>query len=198
MHSMLSRLGVATGTAVDGGSGTIHHPGPMRVIVFATVCGLLCPALSPGPALAGGDYFGEDAPEDQITFRKYKERSNRQRLIIGALFGGAALFGGVGLYFNFDARSKSDEVSVVGNHTGLTYTQDLEDTRTGALRSRNVAIASYSVGGLFLIGAIVAFYLTDPGSEVVSVGDEEPPGPTVPVTVAPIPGGAVVGGTWRF
>jgi len=166
--------------------------------VFATVFGLLSLAWRPGPALAGGDYFGEDAPEDQITFRKYKERTNKQRLFVGALLGGAVLFGGVGVYFNLDARSKSDEVSVVGSHTGQIYTQELEDTRSGALSSRNFAIASYSVGGLFLIGAAVAFYMTDPGSEVLTVGNEKPPEPAVPVTVAPIPGGAVVGGTWRF
>ncbi len=184
--------------AIDGESGAIHHFRAMRVIVLAIVCGLALSWASPRLARADGDYFGKDAPEDKITFRKYKERTSKERLVIGSFFAGTALFAGVGAYFTFDSRSKANEVGVVGGHTGLIYTRDLDDTREDALRSRNLAIASYAIGGLFLAGAIVALYLTDPGSEVVSIGDEKPPKPPVPVSMTAIPGGAMIGGSWRF
>lgn len=170
----------------------------MRVIAFAVLCGLLALSAGPPPARAQGDYFGKDAPEEKVTFRKYKDRTPGQRLVIGSLFAGAALFSGIGVYFTLDSRSKANDVGAVGEHTGLIYTPEIDETREGALRSRKFAIVSYTIGGVFLAGAIAALYVTDPGSEVVSIGDEEPPKPPVPVSVTALPGGAMVEGTWRF
>jgi hypothetical protein len=146
------------------------------------------------------DYF-QQGKSDALTFTVDRERNTRQRILIASLFGSSVLFGGVGFLFHIDSRNKSDEVSTdAGRHTGRVYTEDLDDTRRAALRSRNVAIASYAVGGGFLVGTLVAYLLTDPGQETVHVGTEAigEGGARARLLVEPTDGGALVGGAWRF
>jgi hypothetical protein len=172
----------------------------MRWIVTALLASAVAVAGSVRTASAQ-DYFGDDAPDDKIQFRTDIPRTTEQRIVIASLFGGAALFGGLGLLFHLDSRSKSDEVSAAGEHTGLIYDPSLEDTRKGALRSRTLAIVGYSLGGALVIAGAVALYLTEPGTRVVTVGeekDEPKPANPVPVSIVPIEGGAMVGGSWSF
>jgi hypothetical protein len=86
-----------------------------------------------------------------------------------------------------------------GRHTGRIYTDELDDTRRAALRSRNLAIASYAVGGGLLIGTFIAYLVTDPGEEVVHVGTEaDAGGAAAHLLFEPTDDGAVVGGAWSF
>lgn len=140
------------------------------------------------------DYFGGEE-NGRVVYRIDGSRTKRQRVIIGALAGGAVAFGGIGLLFHLDSRSASNEVSAVGDHTGRTYTQALDDERSRAVRSRKLAIAGYAVGGALVIGTAIALVLTEPDAELIRVDDQPQPSP---VSVAPLPGGAVVGGTWSF
>jgi hypothetical protein len=172
-------------------------PMPGRILLLAAL------AVAAAPSVAHAqDYFGGDAPPEEITYRTDKPRTRNQRILLAGLFGGAALFGGAGLAFNLDSRSKSNQVSAVGDHTGRVYTDDVDDTRRGALRSRTLAIVGYSAGGACLIAGVIAFFVTEPSTEVVTVGKDKnkppTPTPTVPMSVTPLPGGGMVGAAWSF
>jgi len=144
------------------------------------------------------DYFHEGGSE-ALTFKVDRERTTRQKVLISSLFGGSVLFGGVGLLFHIDSKHKSDDVSTdAGHHTGHIYTEELDDTRRAAIRSRNLAIASYAIGGGLLVGTLVAYLLTDPGEETIRVGTEAAEGSGARLLVAPTDSGALVGGSWRF
>jgi hypothetical protein len=144
------------------------------------------------------DYFQQGGSE-ALTFKVERERTARQKIVIGSLFGGAVLCGGVGLLFHIDSKHKSDEVSTdAGHHTGQVYTPELDDTRRSALRSRNIAIASYALGGGLLVGTFVAYLLTDPGEETIRVGTEAADASGARLLVAPTESGALVGGSWSF
>src|SRR5688500_4877422 len=134
---------------------------------------LLATLAGAAPARAQpADYFQQGGTGD-LTFTVDRERCTRQRVLIASLFGSSVLFGGVGVLFHIDSKNKSDEVSTdAGRHSGRIYTDELDDIRSAAIRSRNLAIASYAVGGGFLVGTLVAYLLTDPGQETVQVGTE--------------------------
>ena len=152
-------------------------------------------------ARADTDYFGQDAPpgDEQIAFRVERSRTTKQRVLIASLLGGAAVAGGIGLYYHLDSRDKSGEVEAVGEHSGRIYTPAVDAVRRGALDSRDRAIVGYAAGGLLLAGAVVALYVTDPGSETVTLSDDRtPPDPVVPVSILALPGGAGVAAGWRF
>lgn len=163
------------------------------------VCALVYATMRPA---AADDYFGGQAPDEDIQFRMDKPRTDKQLVVIGSLMGGAAVFGGVGLGFHLRSRSLSNEISAVADHTGRIYDQTIDDKRSSAGVARTVSIVSYSIGGAFLIAGAVALYVTEPGTEVVTVGKErQPPPPPPPVSrlwLAPGPDGAVVGTGWRF
>jgi hypothetical protein len=172
-------------------------PMPGRILILAALLAVAAPTA----ARAQTDYFGGDAPPEDITFRTDKSRTTRQRILIAGLFGGAAVMGGVGLGFHLDSRSKSDQVSAVGDHTGRIYTPEVDDTRRAALRSRTLAIVGYGAGGALLVAGVIAYFVTEPGTRVVTVGkhkQDQPPPPPVPVSVAPLPGGAMAAAAWSF
>lgn len=151
----------------------------------------LIAALAAAPALASAQ------SADNISFKVDKERSTENKVIVASLGGAAAVFVGVGVLFNLDSKEKSDEVSTGGAElTGEVWTQEREDTRKGALRSRNYAIAAYSVGGALALATAIYYIATDPGEELVMVGSGTPVsrGPTV----TPVEGGAVFGARWSW
>lgn len=141
---------------------------PMSGRILLVAAALVTAAL---PATAQAeDYFGGDGPPP-MTFRTEKSRTRNQRLLLAGLFGGAVVTGGAGVLFHLDSRSKSDQISALPpDHTGRIYTDEVDDTRRGALRSRTLAAVGYGAGAAFLIAGVVAWYLTEPGTEVVTVG----------------------------
>jgi hypothetical protein len=148
-----------------------------------------------GRARAQDTYF-QSGSSDSFTFKVDRERTTQQRVLIASLFGGTVLFGAIGVAFHIDSKNKSDEVSTTSGHlSGRIYTHELEDTRQAAVRSRNLTIASYAIGGGFLVGTFIAYLLTDPGQETVHVGTEAA---TARLRIEPTDGGALVGGVWSF
>ncbi len=164
---------------------------------IAALSALLLLALA-GRAHGQERYF-QEGRTDTISFNVDRKRNTQQRILIASLFGGTVVFGGVGLLFHIDSKNKADEVSTdSGRHTGRIYSEELDDTRSAAIRSRNFAIASYALGGGLLVGTFIAYLLTDPGQETIHVGTEPDHDPGARLMVAPIEGGALVGGGWRF
>lgn len=134
------------------------------------VVAALATAVSPATARAE-DYFGGDGPP-AMTFRTQKARTRNQRLLLAGLFGGGVVAGGAGVLFHLDSRSKSDQISALPpDHTGRIYTDDVDDTRRGALRSRTLAAVGYGAGVAFLVAGVIAWSLTEPPTEVVTVGN---------------------------
>jgi len=169
-------------------------PGRILLLVAALAASL--------PSVAHAqDYFGDGGPDADMKFRTQRSRTRNQRLLLVGLFGGAVLTGGAGLLFHLDSRAKSNEISALPpDHTGRIYTDEVDATRRGALRSRTLAAVGYGAGAAFLIAGIIAYAVTEPGTEVVTAGkDKKPPPPPVPpVSLAPLPGGAAVVAGWSF
>ncbi len=169
----------------------------MRLMAFTVAVGIAVAT----PARADTDYFGRDAPpsEGQITYKKDLPRTTGERLLIGGLLFAAAAAGGVGLYYHLQSRDEADEVGSPESQTQPIYTPELDAVRRDALHHRNLAIAGYAVGAGLVAGAVVALFLTEPGKETVTVQENgEVPATVVPVSLAVIPGGAVVGAGWSF
>ena len=163
----------------------------------AALSALLFTLLWAGQARAQPHYF-QEGRNDSLSFTVDRERNTRQRILIASLFGGSLVLGGVGLLFHIDSKNKADDVSTdSGRHSGRVYTEELDDTRRAGIRSRNLAIASYALGGGLLVGTFLAYLLTDPGQETIHVSTEEQPG-QARLLVEPTDGGALVGGSWRF
>jgi len=121
------------------------------------------------------------------------ERTMDNKLLLGGLAGAGFLVGAVGAYFHLDSRSAANDVSSA-KYTGHAWTSEDEALVDRADRSKTRAIVGYSVGGALLIGAVVAFIVTEPRSETTVI---HPHGRGSP-TLAPTSGGAVLGGMWTF
>ncbi|HEY1557429.1 MAG TPA: hypothetical protein VGF94_21485 [Kofleriaceae bacterium] len=108
----------------------------------------------------------------------------------GAALAGLA-FGGVGLYYNLDARDAANQVTTTGP-VGQPWTKADQATFDRANSSSTKAEVFYGIGGACVIAVAVAYMVTAPASETTVIH------PRATATVAPTPGGAVVGGVWRF
>jgi hypothetical protein len=148
-------------------------------------------------AIVGAPTLASAQSADNISFRVDKERSIKNKVIVASLGGATALFVGVGVLFNLDSKSKSDEVSTGGAQlTGEVWTAKREQIRKDAIRSRNLSIATYSLGGAMAVATAIYYIATDPGDELVTVGTGSPV--TRGPTLTPTDGGAVVGAGWRW
>jgi len=143
-----------------------------------------------GAARADTDYFAQPAPST-IKVRQTRSRTTSQHLMIGGLAGAGAVAGGLGLWFHLDSREAADAVSADDPRLIGTWTPDRQESYDRAESSGSKAIIFYGVGGLCLVGAVVAAVLTQPGEEEIEVGPRH-------ASIAPVPGGAVVGGAWRW
>jgi hypothetical protein len=158
-----------------------------RAALGLAVAAALAPLLAATPARA------EDAAP--LTFELDKERTVRQKILIASFGGGALLVGGVGLLFHLDSRDKSDSISASGRHTGMVYSEAIDDTRRAALRSRALTIASYGVAAGLLVTTLVLYVVTDPGTETITLDEAQA---RLPVTLEPVAGGALGGLAWGF
>ncbi len=132
------------------------------------------------------------AADRDIVIETPGERTTATKAVLGGLLGAGLLVGAAGVYWNLDSRSASAEVSS-GKFTGKAWTSEDIAFADQADRSKTRATIAYGIGGALLIGAAIAFIATDPPSETVVIT----PRRTIP-TVAPTPGGAVLGGMWSF
>lgn len=132
------------------------------------------------------------AADRDIVIETPGERSITTKAALGGMFAASLLVGGFGVYWHLDSRSASDDVSA-SKFTGKAWTSDDIALADQADRSKTRATIAYGIGGALLIGAAIAFIVTDPPSETVVIT----PTRGTP-TVAPTPGGAVLGGMWSF
>lgn len=170
------------GLTVAAGRATLR---PMKlsgvsVTAVTALVALACPAVR-----------ADDEPRP-ITIIAPGERTTNNKLILGGIAGAGVLAGAVGLYFHLDARSTGDEVAT-DVFTGTAWSAAKQDLVDDANRSRTAAIAFYGVGSAFLIGAVVYWIATDPPDETIVIRPR-----AARATIAPTPGGAVIGGTWSF
>ncbi|CAN5917541.1 hypothetical protein BH11MYX2_BH11MYX2_34100 [soil metagenome] len=131
-------------------------------------------------------------PTDPIVITTPGERSPGNVATAASLAGVGLLAGGLGVYFNLDGRSASDDVSS-GVYTGMAWTPKQAALVDKAHDDRTRAIVGYSIGGAALIGAIVYYIITDPPSETTVIQPH-----TAAPAVMPTQGGALLGGTWSF
>ena len=127
-----------------------------------------------------------------ITIVSPGERSTNTKLILAGIAGAGLLAGASGLYFHLDSRSKSDEIGTQ-KFTGKAWSPALQAIADDANSSRTAAIVGYSLGGALLIGAAVYWIVTDPPDETIVIHPT-----SAQPAVVPVPGGAVLGGTWSF
>jgi len=143
------------------------------------------PAPAPVPRVAG------PRPRE-IVIEIPGERSRTNQLALAAVAGAGVIAGAIGVYFNLDARSAQQDVEG-DRFLGQPWTQARAALVERAERSSVRAGVGYGIGGALLLGAAIAFIVTDPKSEtsVIRTTRATP-------TVAPALGGAVLGGAWRF
>src|ERR1044071_6090326 len=125
------------------------------------------------------------------------ERSRTNMLAIGGVAVGGLLVGGLGLHFNLDAQAAADDVSS-GSFKGVAWTDKQEALVDRASRQSTRAGICYGIGGALLIGPCAAFTITEPRTERAVIHTQPPPAFVPAPTLAPVPGGAVLGGTWSF
>ncbi len=134
------------------------------------------------------------AQPKEIVIETPGERSTENKLLLAALAGAGVLAGGLGLYWHLDARSASNDVSS-DSFTGRAWTAEDAALVDQADRSRGRAVVAYGIGGGLLVAAVVALIMTEPASETTVIRPHAPP---LNPVVTPVPGGAVLGGGWRF
>jgi hypothetical protein len=177
---------------VLGLTGTALADEPVPVNPTAAPEAPSTPVQEPTPAPVPGP-DGEAAPPEETRAREIKvvtpgERSRNNKLMIGGTFGAAVIVGAIGGYFHLDSRDASNQVSS-SIPTGKPWTPARAELVDRAESSRSAAIVAYSVGGAIVVGAIVAYIMTEPKSETSVIRT---------TAIAPTDGGAVVTTGWSF
>jgi hypothetical protein len=154
------------------------------------------PPVEPGPAPKSDPAYGDvrnfPAPKGKdVVVVGYPERSKQNIVLLGSLAAGGVVMGAIGLYFNLDASSASDEVSA-NKATGEPWSADKQEVYERAHRSTVTAGIFYGIGGGLLLATAVAYIVTEPKAETTVIH------PHATALVAPTKGGAIVGGAWRF
>ena len=119
------------------------------------------------------------------------ERSLTNKLAIGGVAVGGLLVGALGVHFNLDAQSAADDASSQ-RFTGKAWTDTQDALVDRASRQSTRAGICYGVGGALIAGAIAAFIITEPKTEHTVIHTQPAP------AFVPVPGGALLGGTWSF
>ena len=127
-----------------------------------------------------------------IVITVANDRDAKNIAVIAGIAGAGAILGAVGVYYNLDSRDASNAVSphMATNEPWTSVQQaDYDRAHSSAVK----AGIFYGLGGAALITAVVMLVVTAPGEEQTVIR----PHYALP-TVAPAPGGAVLGGVWSF
>jgi hypothetical protein len=144
----------------------------------------------------GADYRPPPRRAKDIVVTVEGTRSRNNVLALSATAGVAVVLGAVGLYYNLDARSASNDVSA-GTPQNVPWTPARQAEYDRAHDSSVKAEVFYGIGGAVLAGAIVALIVTAPQDQTVVIHPRVGVRAVRPI-VAPTAGGAFVGGAWRF
>jgi hypothetical protein len=132
-------------------------------------------------------------PHKDIVITVPGDRDSRNLGMLAAITGAGVLLSAAGVYYNLDAKTAADEVTVK-HPTSLPWTADEQATLDRVHSSNIKAGIFYGLGGAALIGAIVTYIVTAPKSETTIIHPHYAATPTI----APAQGGAVLGGAWSF
>jgi hypothetical protein len=159
-------------------------PAPPPVVDIAP------PSTAPVNPDAAADYRPQPMKKD-IVVSVERDRDAKNIAIFAALVGGGALLGAVGVYYHLDSRDASNAVSPSAptNEPWLAAQQAEYDRANSSALKAGIL---YGVGGAALIGSVIYLIVTEPGTETTVIHPHYTP------TVAPAPGGAVLGGAWSF
>ncbi len=158
------------------------------------------PATEPAPPLAppGATPVHNDMTDSRpqpmrkdIVVTTDRDRDGKNIALVASIAGAGAILAGLGAYYNFDSRDAANAVSP-SRPTGAAWTSDRQADYDRAHDSGVKAGIFYGVGGAALITAVVLYIATAPGTETTVIHPHYAP------TVAPTPGGAVLGGAWSF
>jgi hypothetical protein len=138
------------------------------------------------PADGGAGYFAAPRGKD-IVVKMHPDRSRQNVAGIAITAGAGLLFGGLGLYFHLESKSATEEVGAK-KFTGVAWSDELQDTYDHANNSAVAAGVLYGLGGAALVGAAIAYMITEPEVETHVIHPH----------VAVGKGGAVIGGAWSF
>jgi hypothetical protein len=134
----------------------------------------------------GGSYFAAPKGKD-IVVTSRPDRSRKNVLGLATAAGASLVAGGVGLYFHVDSRDASRAISAPA-YTGAAWTDETQATYDRAHRSALLAGVFYGIGGAALLATAIAYIATEPAQETTIIHPH----------VSLAPGGATVGGGWRF
>lgn len=151
-----------------------------------------------GPSnVAPGDnrYLNGSRAGQDIVVRFHQDRSRGNVIGLAASAGAAVLLGGAGLFFHLDSRDATSAVAA-DRFTGLTWSDARQAEVDRAERSATVAGILYGAAGALALATAVAYIVTEPPLETRVIHPHVNRRPTA--VLAPSPGGAVVGGAWRF
>ena len=151
-------------------------------MIAAAVLGASAPVLADGRV---------DGPEHPIVVTTPGERSSHNLQFIAGLTGVGLVLTGLGAFYNLDSRSESNRLTAEAP-TGQPWTAGDQAEYDDAHRLARDAVICYSLGGLVLISALVSWIATAPDDQYVTVQPHAQP------TLTPTPGGALLGGSWRF
>ncbi len=146
------------------------------------------PTMRPQPD-ASGDYARPSPPPKDVVITVPGERSRNNIILMASIAGAGAVLGGIGLYYNLDARSASNDVTAV-EQAHVPWTTALQAKYDQAHDSSVKAGVFYGLGGAVVIGAIVGLIITEPKSETTVIHPH--------AMIAPTAGGGIVAGTWSF
>jgi hypothetical protein len=148
------------------------------------------PSATPANPDSAADYRPQPMKKD-IVIKVDRDRDAKNVAIFAALAGGGALLGAIGVYYNLDSRDAAKAVSP-SQPTGVAWLAGQQADYDRAHSSAVKAGIFYGVGGAALIGSVIYLIVTEPGTETTVIHPHYTP------TVAPAPGGAVLGGAWSF
>jgi hypothetical protein len=161
-----------------------------RAWAIAAMLGASTPSFADIPATTVGNpnLVSADHP---ITVTTPGERSSRNIQFIAGLAGAGLVLVGVGVFYNLDSRDSANAITASGA-TGQPWSGGDQADYDQNHDQRVRAAVFYSIGGAALIAALATWIFTAPADQVTVIQ------PHVTPTVTPAPGGALLGGQWRF
>jgi hypothetical protein len=172
-----------------------------RWLAWVVVAALASPAAAQTGDPAGDqtqlDYFAEQT-KTPLTYRVEGTRTRNQKIVLLSLAGATVVAGGLAGYFHLESKHASDDVTEKsGEHSGRTYTPEVDARRQEGVDARTRAIAMYVVGGALLATTLVYYIATSPDDEIRAY-ESSTTGRVAAPFLAPVEGGAIAGKAWSF